>query len=72
MKAKSKTTGNAGKAKTDSSKVCAHKQGDERISYLASLIDNISDALIATNMEFNILEWNAADRAYGSDKISNR
>ncbi len=34
------------------------RQGKERIQYLASLINHISDALISTNMESNILEWN--------------
>ena len=70
MKAKSKTTDKAGKAKTELSKVSIprnrREQGDERILYLASLIDNISDALISTDMEFHILEWNAAaESMYG-------
>jgi PAS domain S-box-containing protein len=47
-------------------KVSARTQGKDHTSYLASLIDNISEALISTDPEFKILEWNAAaERMYG-------
>ncbi|MBI5352895.1 MAG: PAS domain S-box protein [Chloroflexi bacterium] len=66
MKAKSQSIDKTSKAKAESSKDSARKQDDERISYLASLVDNISDALISTGMEFNILNWNAAaESMYG-------
>lgn len=42
------------------------KKRNNHASYLSSLFDNISDGLIATDLEFNILEWNAAAEAmYG-------
>ncbi|HET9906695.1 MAG TPA: HD domain-containing phosphohydrolase [Anaerolineales bacterium] len=42
------------------------KKRNNHASYLISLFDNISDGLIATDLEFNILEWNAAAEAmYG-------
>jgi PAS domain S-box-containing protein len=41
-------------------------QDDERVNYLASLVNNISDALISTDINFHILEWNAAaEEMYG-------
>ena len=59
MKAKSKTTAKTGK-------VSPRKRATQRISYLSSLIDNISDAWISTDLDFNILEWNLAARSmYG-------
>ncbi len=42
------------------------KQDAHPSSYFASLITNISDALISTDMEFHIVEWNpAAEKMYG-------
>src|SRR5215216_5561867 len=54
------------KATGKTSEVSAHRGDHDRIFYLASLIDNISDALISTDLEFNVLEWNAAaESMYG-------
>ena len=54
------------KATAKTSKVSARKSDHDRIFYLASLIDNISDALISTDLEFKVLEWKAAAEAmYG-------
>ncbi|MBK9925880.1 MAG: PAS domain S-box protein [Anaerolineales bacterium] len=54
------------KAKTKPSMVSKDKQEHDRSLYLASLVDNISDALISTDMSFIILEWNAgAEALYG-------
>ena len=51
---------------TETDKVSRHKKDDDRTFYLAGLIDHISDALISTDLEFNILEWNrAAESMYG-------
>lgn len=42
------------------------RQAEEQLRYQASLIDNISDAIISTDMEFNIQSWNeAAEELYG-------
>src|SRR5512145_2846261 len=43
-----------------------HQRKKDRMPYAASLIDIISDALISTDMDFNVLEWNtAAEEMYG-------
>lgn len=42
------------------------KQAQERLRYQASLLNNISDAVISTDLDFNILSWNkAAGDIYG-------
>ena len=70
MKANSKTivkTGK-GKIKSDANNPARSvpKRGHNRLLYFASLIDNISDALISTDMEFKVLTWNsAAENIYG-------
>lgn len=47
-------------------KSSARNQSTDRLAYLAHLLDNISDALISTDMEFKVLEWNAAaESMYG-------
>lgn len=46
--------------KTDRTKTRNKKQDEERILYLAGLLEQISDAVISTDMEFRVLEWNAA------------
>jgi len=54
------------KATAKNRKISARKRDNNRTFYLASLIDNLSDALISTDMEFSILEWNtAAESMYG-------
>jgi PAS domain S-box-containing protein len=70
MKAKSRNTGKGTNTESNSSKVNASKewrdQDDKRVLYLISLMDNITDALISTDIKFNILEWNAAaESIYG-------
>ena len=60
MKAKSKAIENIGTAKTRSSTFDARAQDDNRVLFLACLIENISETLASTDMEFNILEWNTA------------
>ena len=66
MKAKPKTTLKTSNAKTKSGKVINRRPGEERVWHLASLVNGISDALISTDMQFNILEWNAAaENMYG-------
>lgn len=53
-------------AKSKSATKTTNQRENDHIFYLAGLIDNISDALISTDMEFNILEWNAtAESIYG-------
>lgn len=59
MKAKSSS-------KTDLTRGQNDKQKAEQSVYLASLLDQISDALISTDMDFRVLEWNtAAENIYG-------
>ncbi len=43
-----------------------HEEGNDRLSYLSTLIDQISDALITTGPQVDILDWNqAAEQMYG-------
>ena len=59
MKPKHKTNAQTHKASTS-------KQGTDPNSYFVSLFNSISDALVATDLDFNILEWNpAAEELYG-------
>lgn len=42
------------------------KQAEEHIRYLANLIESVSDAVISTDMAFNLRSWNkAAEALYG-------
>jgi len=42
------------------------KKAEEKIKYQAKLVDSISDAIISTDLDFNIISWNkAAERIYG-------
>lgn len=44
----------------------AHESAERRIRYQASLLENVSDAVIATDLDFRVLSWNeAAHRIYG-------
>ncbi|MFA5858885.1 MAG: PAS domain S-box protein, partial [Elusimicrobiota bacterium] len=46
--------------------VTEHKQNGEKLQYSANLLENISDALIATDMQYNIQFWNKmAEKQYG-------
>ncbi len=41
------------------------KKAEEKIKYQAMLVDNVSDAIISTDLDFNIISWNnAAERIY--------
>lgn len=60
MKAKAKAIVKIGTTKTRSSTVSARAQDDSRVLFLACLIENVSEALISSDMEFKILGWNAA------------
>ena len=43
-----------------------HKQLEDKLSYQASLLENVSDAIIATDMGYNIVFWNkTAEKQYG-------
>ncbi|MFX1393626.1 MAG: MASE3 domain-containing protein [Promethearchaeota archaeon] len=42
------------------------KKAEEKIRYQAHLVDNVSDAIISTDLNLNILTWNtAAEKIYG-------
>jgi len=46
--------------------VTERKAAEARQHYLASLLADVSDAVISTDMAFNVLSWNAAaERTYG-------
>ncbi|MFW9866347.1 MAG: PAS domain S-box protein [Candidatus Thorarchaeota archaeon] len=46
--------------------VSIDKIKEERIKYQAELVDHISDAIISTDLDFNIISWNkAAESIYG-------
>ena len=48
------------------SDITAHKQAEEQILYQANLVASASDAIIATDMQFNVQSWNAAaESMYG-------
>ena len=43
-----------------------NKRIEEKIQYQAKLVDDISDAIISTDLKFNIISWNkAAESIYG-------
>lgn len=46
--------------------VTEQKQADERITYQANLLANVTDAVISTDLSFNIRSWNqGAEAIYG-------
>lgn len=46
--------------------ITQHKKAEEQLRYHAKLLDNVSDAVISTDMDFNIKSWNkAAESVYG-------
>ena len=48
------------------SDISEKKFAEEKIKYQAKLVENVSDAIISTDINFNIISWNnAAERIYG-------
>ncbi|MFX0028432.1 MAG: PAS domain S-box protein [Candidatus Hermodarchaeota archaeon] len=48
--------------------ITLNKKNEEKIQYQAKLVDHISDAIISTDLKFNIISWNkAAESIYGWD-----
>jgi len=48
------------------SDITKRKKAEEKTKYQAMLVDNVSDAIISTDLDFNIVTWNkAAERTYG-------
>ena len=46
--------------------ITVRKKAEETMRYHASLLDNIDDAVISTDMKFNVLSWNkSAENIYG-------
>ena len=46
--------------------ITLNKKNEEKIQYQAKLVDHISDAIISTDLNFNIISWNkAAESIYG-------
>jgi PAS domain S-box-containing protein len=42
------------------------KKAEEQVQYQAKLVENVSDAIISTDLDFNIISWNkAAESIYG-------
>ena len=46
--------------------ITKRKKAEEQIQYQAKLVENVSDAIISTDLDFNIVSWNrAAESIYG-------
>ncbi|MFX1376820.1 MAG: PAS domain S-box protein [Promethearchaeota archaeon] len=46
--------------------ITMNKKTEEKVQYQAKLVDDISDAIISTDLNFNIISWNkAAELIYG-------
>ena len=46
--------------------ITVQKQAQSKIEYQAKLVENVSDAIISTNLDFDIISWNnAAESIYG-------
>jgi PAS domain S-box-containing protein len=46
--------------------ISQHKQAEEKIAYQSRLLENVNDAVLATDTQFNITSWNrAAEEMYG-------
>ncbi|MFX0102334.1 MAG: PAS domain S-box protein [Candidatus Hodarchaeota archaeon] len=48
------------------SDITKQKNAEERVRYQANLVESVSDAIISTDIDFNIISWNkAAEQIYG-------
>ncbi len=46
--------------------ITERKKAEEKLKYQAELVENVSDAILSLDMDYNILSWNkAAERIYG-------
>ena len=46
--------------------ITERKKAEEQVRYQANLVENVSDAIISTDIDFNIISWNkAAESIYG-------
>ncbi len=46
--------------------ITERKEAEQKIKYQAMLVDNVSDAIISSDLDFNIISWNkAAESIYG-------
>lgn len=55
--------------------ISERKQAEEKIAYQAHLLENVNDAVLATDTQFNITSWNrAAEELYGykADEVLGR
>jgi PAS domain S-box-containing protein len=62
----SDTAGKISGASTIARDITERKMAEEKIAYQAHLLDNVNDAVIATDAHFNLTSWNhAATELYG-------
>ena len=55
--------------------VSERRRAEEQIRYQADLVENVSDAIISTDLDFNIVSWNrGAEVIYGwrSDEVAGK
>ena len=46
--------------------ITERKKAEQKIQYQAMLVDNVSDAILSLDMDYNIISWNkAAEKIYG-------
>jgi PAS domain S-box-containing protein len=46
--------------------ITERKEAEEKLAYQANLLENVTDAIISTDIDFNIKSWNkAAEKIYG-------
>ena len=59
-------TGQLSSVVTTTSDISSQKQGEEALRYQATLLKNVSDAVITTDLDFKIQSWNSvAESLYG-------